>query len=100
MSEDNEFNDLPHPVAGMITVYSKNDCDWCQKTKDLLESNKLLFIEVKCDQFISTSSAKARFKAFLSHISDHPITTFPIIFDRKMSFIGGYKELEVFLSQK
>jgi len=67
----------------MFLVYTKDNCNYCDKTKTLLDSSKIPF------KFISKETAEdsiTQFKETFNH------KTFPFIF-HKDSFIGGYSDL-------
>lgn len=34
----------------MITIYSKNNCPFCDQAKRLLESHNIAYTEIKCDE--------------------------------------------------
>jgi glutaredoxin 3 len=34
----------------MITIYSKNNCTFCDQAKRLLESRDIAYTEIKCDE--------------------------------------------------
>ena len=66
-----------------IVMYSKNECSFCDKARDLLRSQGKFFIEYKLDRDFSRETLKALFPT---------AKTFPVItIDSR--YIGGYNEL-------
>jgi glutaredoxin len=67
----------------IIKIYTKDDCSFCVKTKDLLKREKLSFEEILIGRDIDREVFKTHFPQ---------IKTVPAIFiDGK--FIGGYTQL-------
>jgi len=67
----------------MFLVYTKENCNYCDKTKSLLNSSKIPFSAISKE---SSEDSISKFKKEFKH------TTFPFIF-HKESFIGGYSDL-------
>jgi glutaredoxin 3 len=82
MEETNTAN-----VAG-VTVYSKDGCKYCTKSKTLLTDNKIPFTEIKMDP--DHESYQDERSILLDKTNGH--TTFPFIFIGT-EFLGGYTEL-------
>lgn len=75
------------PSEKDFTVYTKKGCPYCIKVKDLLENEKVKFVE--CDPYISKN--KENFLDFIESQAGGVYRTFPMVFfDGK--FIGGYNE--------
>lgn len=55
-------------------IYTKSNCDYCTKVKDLLQSEQYITI-INCDNWLKNTEYK----------------TFPIVFLNE-KFIGGYNE--------
>lgn len=65
-------------------IYTKDDCPWCVKAKELLDKLDIKYIEYKMGVNITREEIKNKFPKW---------KTVPIILlDDK--FIGGYTELE------
>ena len=66
-----------------IVMYSKNECSFCDKARELLKSQGKFFIEYKLDRDFSRETIKALYPS---------AKTFPVItIDSR--YIGGYNEL-------
>jgi hypothetical protein len=48
----NYIMQFPKPQKGIITIYSKSECNYCIKAKALLEEKKYNFSIINCDKFI------------------------------------------------
>lgn len=67
-----------------ITVYSKEDCPWCDKVKNLLEQRNISFSEKVLGQDFS--------KEDLQEILERERVTLPQVFIDGL-LIGGYEDL-------
>ncbi len=66
-----------------IVMYSKNECSFCDKARELLRSQGKFFIEYKLERDFSRETIKALYPS---------AKTFPVItIDSR--YIGGYNEL-------
>ena len=66
-----------------IVMYSKKDCSFCDRARELLRAEGKFFIEYKLDTDFSRETLKALFPS---------AKTFPVItIDTR--YIGGYTEL-------
>lgn len=73
-----------------IVMYSKSDCSYCDKARELLRTQGKFFIEYKLERDFSRETLKALFPS---------AKTFPVItIDSK--YIGGYNELEKLHQEK
>ena len=68
------------------TIYTKSNCIYCVKVKELL---KLLNLIINCDDYLLDSSNKNEFLEFIKKLISKEYNTFPIIFDN-LKFIGVY----------
>jgi glutaredoxin 3 len=66
-----------------IVMYSKNDCSFCDKARELLRSQGKFFIEYKLERDFSRETLKALYPS---------AKTFPVITIDSL-YIGGYNEL-------
>ena len=73
-----------------IIVYSKEQCVFCDKARDLLKKHAKEFIEYKLDKDFTRETLLDLFPQARS---------FPVITVNK-EFIGGYNELEKLLDTK
>jgi glutaredoxin len=81
---------FPNPSKRKFTIYTKSGCIYCNKVKELLNKNYILFDIIDCDEFIIEN--KSNFLAFLQNIIGHEYKTFPMVFDDEGLFIGGYTD--------
>ena len=66
-----------------IVIYSKDECSFCDKARELLRSQGKFFIEYKLERDFSRETIKALYPT---------ARTFPVItIDSR--YIGGYNEL-------
>ena len=77
---------FPRPVHGMYTIYTKRDCVFCDKVKDLLK-NKPVFL-VECDEI-----DRELFLDFIDKLTPYCNRTFPYVFKDDV-FIGGFAETD------
>jgi glutaredoxin len=77
----------------LIEVYTKNDCVWCVRTKELLNQLQLNYYEYKLDENFSKGQLLDR----LNLEADSKITL-PQVFIGG-SAIGGYEDLMEYLEQ-
>ena len=83
------IENLTYPKEKIWTVYTKSNCIYCTKVKELLKCNNIDYITVNCDEYIQNPINK---EAFLSHIESligKKYKTFPIVFNGN-NFIGGF----------
>jgi len=87
-----------------FTIYTKSGCPNCNKVKQLLRENNLLYKIVDCDEYLIEdrqgflSFINSRIQRDTTNNSDKPIF-FPIVFsDNK--YIGSYKEAVTFVDKQ
>lgn len=73
-----------------MLIYSKPDCPYCVKAKELLDSHGLSYVEKIVGQDISP-------ERYRDMIPGH--TTVPGIFDGGI-FVGGYSDLVTYLKYR
>lgn len=79
------------------TIYSKSGCPNCKKVKELLETQKISFTVIDCDEYLIES--KTEFLNFIQELSSQEWKTFPIVFNKDGQFIGGFTDTKVYLEQ-
>lgn len=84
---------FPNPSESGYTVYTKSNCSYCVKTKNLLSDNNITIYE--CDDYLENN--KEEFLEFIKNIANKTHRTFPIIF-KNSNYIGGYSDLLNLLS--
>jgi len=86
--------EIPEPIKGEFTVYSKSGCPNCLKVKTLLKNKNVKFTVVDCDEFILEN--KEQFLQIMyTHIGKE-YNMFPMVFDGK-TFIGGLSETNKYI---
>lgn len=76
------------------TIYSKSGCPNCKKVKELLETQKITFTIIDCDEYLIES--KSEFLNFIQELTSREWKTFPIVFNND-EFVGGYTDTKVYL---
>jgi glutaredoxin len=79
------------------TVYTKPNCIYCDKIKDLLKDVQPKPNWIDASKYLDSENSKQFFINFIkdtAKLSD-PYKTFPIVFCNS-EFIGGYTETKVF----
>jgi glutaredoxin len=71
------------------TIYTKSQCPFCIKAKNLLKDEAYTMID--CDDYLIDD--KETFLAFIENLIGKSYRTFPMIFKNK-KFIGGFKEAQ------
>lgn len=74
-------------------IYSKTGCDYCEKSKLLL--NNLEHVIINCDQMLKNN--RSEFIKSMELKTHEPFRTFPIIFCDDI-YIGGYDDLHEYLT--
>jgi len=91
------------PNTNGYMIYTKTNCPYCTKVKDLLLHNDKLNVEItiiNCDKYLIEPEIKEKFLEFIKTVNggiNH--RTFPMVFyDGK--FIGGFMETEKFYAKQ
>ena len=74
------------PVVGGYTIYTKRNCIFCDKVKELLHDKNVFLVE--CDEF-----DRELFLEFIDKLTPYSHRTFPYVFKDNV-FIGGFTETE------
>ncbi len=77
-------------VENTFVIYSKNDCRFCELSKQLLLDEGYNYEIVMCDNWLAEDR-----EGFLKKMEDrigYEYKTFPMVFYQG-GFVGGYKEL-------
>ena len=86
------------PLPNEYTIYSKYGCTYCNKVKRLLVQKNIGFSVIDCDEYLLEN--KEKFLGFIKEITGKEWKTFPIVFDDKQVFLGGFVETEEFIAKK
>ena len=112
---------IPTPTSSRFTVYTKQNCSYCEKVKDVLEHSFETPEIIPCDDFLVNdflvndflvndflsndflsndflTTKKQVFVAFMNSLTKDKFKTFPVVFFDK-TFIGGYNETVLFLQK-
>lgn len=76
-------------------VYTKSNCKYCNKLKELLDNKYVLYTTFNCDQLLE--SQRDEFLNKIEELANMPWKTFPMVFYNS-KFIGGYDSTEKYLS--
>jgi len=83
------------PSKNGWTIYTKENCPYCVKAKELLKDLNPLFIS--CDDYLKEH--RDSFLAFIELQAGTSHKTFPMIF-YSQSFIGGFTETQNFYNKQ
>ena len=72
----------------MFVIYGRDDCQWCEKAKALLDSKKLEYAFL----YVGKDISKEAFRAMMG-VGPEDRLTVPQIFSPQGSLIGGYTDL-------
>ena len=73
----------------MFTIYTKNNCSWCVKAKEMLKENNIMYKEYNIDE---DHTSKMVLKSLR-------LKTVPQIWDEIDSHLGGYQNLVKWLGE-
>ena len=91
-------NDFEKPSeTNRYTVYSKSGCPNCKKVKELLESKQIPFTIIDCDEYLIEN--KHGFLIFIQELTSQEWKTFPIVFNNRRQFIGGFIDTNFYLEK-
>jgi glutaredoxin len=85
---------FPLPEKIGFTVYSKSDCIFCTRAKNILQNQRDPMTLINCDVFLETN--RDGFLAFIHNLSGKSHRTFPVVF-YDGAYIGGFTELKMHL---
>ena len=95
---------IPLPTSSRFTIYTKQNCKYCEKVKDELEHSFETPEIIPCDDFLTndfltkTNNNKEMFVAFMNSLTKDKFKTFPVVFFDK-TYIGGYNETVLYLQK-
>lgn len=67
----------------MFKIYTKNDCIWCTKAKNILKENNIMYKEYNIDEDHTSKMVLKQLR----------LKTVPQIWDQIDSHLGGYNNL-------
>jgi len=80
-----------------FTIYSKSNCLFCTKVKQLLTDNQIFFLEIQSDEYLLED--KEGFLLFIQDLIKKEYRTFPMVFNHGQ-FIGGFTDTESFVNKQ
>lgn len=80
-----------------FTVYSKSNCSFCTKVKQLLKDNQIFFLEIQSDEYLLED--KEGFLFFIKELTKKEYRTFPMVFNNGQ-FIGGFTDTESYVNKE
>lgn len=78
-------------------IYTKSNCSYCSKVKELLDGEKIITI-INCDDWLKNSTSKIEFLNHMKNIIGYEYKTFPMVFYSN-KFIGGFAETNEFVKK-
>lgn len=75
----------------VFTVYTKSNCPYCSKVKELLNQNKQIVEYIDCDDELKESKTKEAFLKCIEGRIGYEYRTFPMVFLDGI-FVGGYAQ--------
>lgn len=82
-----------------VSMYSKDDCPWCDKAKELLKAKGIV---IEWEHKVGRDVTPAQFKTLAEAYNWKPPTV-PLIFgkteDSAWNLIGGYTDLEALINK-
>lgn len=85
------------PSQTGFTIYSKSNCSFCTKVKQLLIDNQIFFLEIQSDDYLLED--KEGFLLFIQDLIKKEYRTFPMVFNNGQ-FIGGFTDTESFINKQ
>jgi glutaredoxin len=93
-----DLKNFIQPSTTSYTIYSKSGCPNCKKAKDLLESKKISFTIINCDEYLLEN--KESFLLFIQELTSQDWKSFPIVFNNDRNFVGGFIDTREYLEKK
>jgi glutaredoxin len=87
---------VEEPMKIGFTIYSKNNCSYCVKVKQLLMEKQLFFLDIECDDYLRED--KFGFLLFIEERASKKYTTFPMVFKDGV-FLGGFTETSAYFDK-
>lgn len=83
------------PNSNTYTIYSKSDCSFCKKAKQLLSNVEPKPLIIECNDYLLQN--RKEFLDFIFTCAGREYKTFPMVFHNG-TFIGGFTELKEYHS--
>ena len=85
------------PLETGFTIYSKSNCSYCTKVKNLLLGKQIFFLDISCDEFLMKD--KEQFLLFIKEKAKKEYRTFPMVF-KDGKFIGGFDDTQKYFDKQ
>lgn len=79
--------EIENPSLEEITIYTKENCIYCEKVKELLKNERIKIVE--CDKYLNTVMDRDNFLYKMREKINYEYKTFPMVFYKGI-FLGGY----------
>ena len=80
---------IEEPLSTGFTIYSKTECSYCVKVKQLLMEKQIFFLDIECYDYLVED--RDGFLSFIEKRAYKKYTTFPMVFKDGV-FLGGFTE--------
>jgi len=87
---------VEEPSSIGFTIYSKTECSYCVKVKQLLMEKQTFFLDIDCGEYLKED--KVGFLSFIEKQASNKYTTFPMVFKDGV-FIGGFTETSAYFDK-
>lgn len=88
---------IERPCQTGYTIYSRTNCSYCTKVKQLLTDNQIFYLEIHCDEYLLED--KELFLSFIKDIARKEYRTFPMVF-KDGEFIGGFTDTDLYIKKQ
>lgn len=88
--------EIRDPHIKEFTVYTKKECKYCEKAKELLINNHFFLTVIPCDDYLLEN--KEAFLDVMEKKIGQVYKTFPMVF-YEGKFLGGFTETEIFIDK-
>jgi glutaredoxin len=89
---------LPLPIQSNWIIYTKSNCIYCDKVKELLNKEQIITF-INCDTWLYDSETTHLFLSQMANIIGKEYRTFPMVFKNNI-FIGGFTETSQLLNSQ
>lgn len=87
---------ISDPYIKEFTIYTKKECKYCEKVKEMFINNKFFFTVIPCDDYLLEN--KEEFLHIMEKKIGQVYKTFPMVF-YEGKFLGGFTETEIFIDK-
>ena len=87
---------VEEPSSIGFTIYSKTECSYCVKVKNLLMEKQIFFLDIDCGEYLKED--RDGFLSFIEKRVSKKYTTFPMVFKDGV-FLGGFRETSAYFDK-